>query len=461
VTPLRDESGLALIEGVIACMILALAALAGAQFFDAATRTSYRAEESQSINTRLEAELEEATSLPFAELALSSAPADTADQSDPRSRVDGTTFALEQGGGDPAQMVIDATLGAVSPDPEPFTVGDISGEIYKFVVWRDDPTCPESKCPGEQDLRRVIVAARVTEAPISFDRAYHEIHSDVVDPDVAPVDNPGPGGEGNGNHPQQFFITDTPCDNSTRQPIELAPPTSDGHFGHNTRGDCSAGMQTGGTVAGAPDLMFTSPVQLDGNYPDDQQPLYDYATDLEPATGADQDKGLFVREAGTNGCLLGTVLSVVDLPLTETTRHQKIHKWVSPPMPTDFELLLTGNATLQLWTKTVNGVAQSGRICVSLFIRRSSAGIPTDIPVLNAQSVVNTQYTDSTWPTDWTEIAVPITFASLPTFIPGDRIGLAIHVERANTGNDGLEFMYDHPSFDSRLELTTNRVLPF
>ena len=45
--------------------------------------------------------------------------------------------------------------------------------------------------------------------------------------------------------------------------------------------------------------------------------------------------------------------------------------------------------------------------------------------------------------------------------LPGERLGLAISVEKGGTNpGDGLEFMYDHPSFDSRLQIKTSSVLP-
>jgi hypothetical protein len=39
------------------------------------------------------------------------------------------------------------------------------------------------------------------------------------------------------------------------------------------------------------------------------------------------------------------------------------------------------------------------------------------------------------------------------------RLGLALTVERAGTGGPGLEFMYDHPDFESRLEVQNNQGL--
>src|SRR5207247_3114252 len=83
----------------------------------------------------------------------------------------------------------------------------------------------------------------------------------------------GPGPGTNDETPWTFWLTDTPCSFDSRQPITAS------HFTHNTLGACSDGMQTGAT-SGAPDLMYTRAAALDPNYPADQQPLYDYATDV-------------------------------------------------------------------------------------------------------------------------------------------------------------------------------------
>ena len=48
------------------------------------------------------------------------------------------------------------------------------------------------------------------------------------------------------------------------------------------------------------------------------------------------------------------------------------------------------------------------------------------------------------------------------SILEGERLGMAISVEKNGTNpGDGLEFMYDHPSFDSRLTVDANQVLPF
>jgi hypothetical protein len=80
------------------------------------------------------------------------------------------------------------------------------------------------------------------------------------------------------------------------------------------------------------------------------------------------------------------------------------------------------------------------------------------------------RYSRLTWPTTaWTEITIPLKFAAVnaqgaftPLHIPvGARLGLAIGVEGQGTSpNTGLQFMYDAPTFDSRLEVKTHSVLP-
>jgi len=129
-------------------------------------------------------------------------------------------------------------------------------------------------------------------------------------------------------------------------------------------------------------------------------------------------------------------------------------------------LLLDGEATLSLWTRTINAAEHPGRICVFLFARKLNVlGQPVDVPMAN-QNVANATwfpYEEDSWPrVDWTEISVPMNFAyAAGSLLPGERLGLAISVEKAGTTpGEGLEMLYDHPSFDSRLQVETSSVLP-
>jgi hypothetical protein len=70
-------------------------------------------------------------------------------------------------------------------------------------------------------------------------------------------------------------------------------------------------------------------------------------------------------------------------------------------------------------------------------------------------------YSKSTWPNNgWSEIQVPLHF-SQTTLPAGSRLGLAITLEKQGTpSSSGLQFVYDHPSFDSRLEVDTHSLVP-
>ena len=50
-----------------------------------------------------------------------------------------------------------------------------------------------------------------------------------------------------------------------------------------------------------------------------------------------------------------------------------------------------------------------------------------------------------------------MTFNGAPYTIPaGDRLGVALSVERANTPAEALAFMYDHPTYPARIEVDTS-----
>ena len=320
------------------------------------------------------------------------------------------------------------------------------------MVWVNDPKCPEAVCPGSQDLKSVIVVATLDASSAIGERAYQEIHADIVDPDVTPVTDTVPEGPGEEGSFATFWLTDTPCNNPTRQPL-----TGD-HATHNTLGTCGAGLTTGETP-GAPDLMFTEQPKLDPELPPDEQPLYDYSTDVEPDVGATADRGLQIRHSTVPGCVFSPAI-------VDGVPGQKVHRWLSPPMPNDFEFQLDGEATLSLWTRTLNGAEHSGRICVFLFARKLNVvGNPVDVPMVNEDitDAIWFPHEEETWPRqNWTELSLDMDFLyAAGALLPGERLGLAISVEKGGTNpGDGLEFMYDHPSFDSRLQVKTSSLLP-
>ena len=450
-----------MVEAVVAVMILAIGALGVLAAIDTGARGSYKAEQSQVTVNQVQAELERIRTLPYSQVALTGLPTAGTQADDPAWRVSGSSYAVGRDGTGPMPLVYNGSVlaaggtvtgGTLSPAPTPFTSGDVSGTIHRYVVWVNDPRCPESLCPGAQDLKRVIVAARLNDNPAGGDRGYQEMQSDFVDPAVTPANNPVPPGGGTQSTQATFWLTDTPCNQSARQPL-----TGD-HLTHNTLGACAAGLLTGLT-GGAPDLMYVEQPALDPAYPDDQQPLYDYSTDVEPAQDPSSDRGLQIRTPSLNGCIFSP--SVLD-----GVPQQKVHRWVSQPIPSGFSLLLDGEATLSLWTRTINGSIHPGKICVWLFQRKLNIlGVPVDTPVVNTDLTGLTWFphSESSWPAgNWTELSVDMNFLyAAQALLPGERLGLAVSVERSGTNpGQGLEFMYDHPSFDSRLQVKTSSALP-
>lgn len=519
----RDERGITLVEGVVAALLLVIGALGVFQILDAGTRNTFRAEESQVVNNLLQAELEDIQRRDYATIALTEAPAKVNDPDDPRWRVSGTSYATARDGGELEPMVFNGgdvpgggTVegGEITPVSGEHSVGDVKVQIFRFITWTDDPDCAEC---GAGAMKRIIVAAKVVEAPVSFERAVQELQTTITDPTIKPDDNPAPPEDDPETTTAQFWLTDTTCDNAER-----IPPSSD-HPAHNTRGICDSGHKTGNT-RGAPDLMYTSAPSVEDN---PSGTLYDYATDpgAEPAVGADQDVGLLMPKSTIDTCLLAPVLNtldvkrlldgvlsilqlpklpgqldgILDITALDSQRHLRVHTWVSPPIKGSGGLLL-GRGTLELFTKTINGATHPGEICAWLSVRQSvtvpacllnllgiciplgSTTIEVDLPVVNVGllsggecrtglglNLTNFQYSQNPWPRDWTKISVPMCFVSvnaagaiIPTVLPpNSRIVLSLMVRRWGTGGEGLEFMYDQVGFESRLELETNKILSF
>jgi hypothetical protein len=468
---LADDDGVSVAEVMVAALILTIGALAVLNLVSATARNTYRGEQSQVLSNRLQDEIERIKQLPYDQIALTGLPQDPSDAKDPRWRTQGTNFAVTQQGGSPQPLVYDGSAlvgggtvegGAIGPAPTPFVSGDVHGMIYRFVVWENDPTCADALCPGSQDLKRVIVAVRLDTTASGGARPYQEIQTEIVDPAVKPVDNENPPVPTDDAKPWTFFLTDTPCNNSTRQPI------NGDHLTHNTNGVCSAGLKTAddcgaeGCTPCAPDLLLPDTPPWDP-----EVPIYDYATDVEPPVDPGADKGIQLLKPSTDGCLPSLFDPLTDgagavLNDPDTARMQTTHKWVSPGMGDGESVTLDGTGTLRLRTQSVNGVSYSGSICIWLFEHHLDAqGLPIQTPVANLDlgNLPYFAYSQSPWPTTWTEVEIPLNFNPL-TLGPDSRLGLAIQVERQGTAGGGVEFMYDEPTFDSRLEVKTHSELP-
>lgn len=454
-----------IIEVVVAGMILIVGALGVLGIVDAAGHNVFRAEQSQVVANLLQQEMEKLRQVPYSELALTSLPSHVANPEDPNARVASTNFfytgrnstglkPIVYNGGVSDGKTIKG--GTVDPGPTSFQVGKLKGTVYRYVVW---DTCPASLCQDGRHLKRAVVAVRLDKTAAAGTRRYQEIQGQFVDPEVEPSVLPEQNPGGSDDESWTLWLTDTTCDQAERK----APPAEKGdHLTHNTRGDCPNGAHTGSTP-GAPDLLWPEAPPGEVDY------SYDYATDVEPKSGVDE--GLQILPGGDCGAAAATELAtgVAKEPDPHPDAYQKVHRWLSPPVPAHAgaqDLLLTGEGTLSLWTRTLGGAVYPGRICAWLFARSESESKVTDALVVNLGPPVSLDfsYFAQSWPASgWTEISIPLSFGyadeggALP-LPPGSRLGLALSV--GSETSSALQLRYDMPSFDSRIQLSTTGAPP-
>jgi hypothetical protein len=345
--------------------------------------------------------------------------------------------------------------GVIEPGPTKFTSGDVSGTIYRYVVWRNDESCSEANCPGTQDYKQVVVAVKMSQPGLlSAQRGYVEVQSDFIDPTDSKAKDPIAGAGGTVVTAQQFYLTDTPCSGGAfteRQEI-----TGD-HLLHNTLGTCANGMQTGSTK-GSPDALLT------GAPPDSEEgtsPMYDYSNDSYLETPKEEtDKGLQLRKDDSPGCHY--------VPSGVTTPQSQVHRWVTDRFGKNFRL--TKNVTLEFYTRSLSDELYTGRLCSYLF-KRHEVGTPpvaTDtLLVASSGPTAGNAYWTYTpensksqpyWPQfKWERIRLTMSFNGAPYTIPaGDRLGVALSMERNLTQADGVSIMYDNPVTPTRLEVDTD-----
>jgi type II secretory pathway pseudopilin PulG len=472
--PRGQEAGFTIVEVLVAAVILVIGALTTFGMLSAATRSTERGKATQIALDVAQQELEALRGDSFEELALKATPAPSNQPLDPGYRVDSTngTFALsreprgnyqklvENGGelygGSGEEGVVRG--GEVNPGPTPFESGDVRGQIYRYVVWRNDPSCSEEKCPGPQDFKQIVVAVKLDKfSNEAGERGYVEVQSDFIDPTDSAANDPAPNSEGKVVTAQQFFLTDTPC--SASGSTERLEITGD-HPLHNTLGTCASGLREGpeeGTTPGAPDALLLG-------HPPDPEPenteiplLYDYSNDYYLSTNPDTAKGVQIPPDATNGCHYE--------PTGTTHPESQVHRWVTDPMATNFTM--TEKATLEFYTRTLNDALYHGTLCVYLYDRheeeRESELVATDTRLTD--KVGATPYWTYTpegneyWPRNsWTKVRLTMAFNEAPYTIPaGDRLGVALSVDRANTPPEtALAIMYDHPDYPTRIEVDTS-----
>jgi type II secretory pathway pseudopilin PulG len=457
------EAGFTIVEVLVATVILVIGALTTFGLLSAATRNTERAKATQVALDLAQQELEALRSLSNEQLAMTATPAHSTDALDPDYRVssNGTFATVREPRGAYHPMVVNGgsiegesghviEKGVVVPS-ESFNTGDVSGTIHRYVLWRNDEACGSS-CPTSQDFKQIVVAIKLnTPGNQAGERGYVEAQSDFVNPTDSAKSDPAPDANGNLVTAQQFFLTDTPC--AAGGETEREEITGD-HLLHNTLGTCASGPQTG-TTLGAPDALLLGgppdPAPEDPTNP----PLYDYANDtyLEPTP--DTDKGVQIRREDATGC-------TYKLPAGTTNPESQVHRWVTDPMASNFKM--TEKVTLEFYTRTLNDELYTGTVCVYLYARHEEGSPPVATDTLLTNKVGGTDYWTYTpekneyWPRfEWKKVRLTMTFNGAPyTIFAGERLGVALSVDRSNTPADAIPIMYDHPKYPTRIEVDTS-----
>jgi prepilin-type N-terminal cleavage/methylation domain-containing protein len=481
----RGEAGFTLVEVLIAVFILTLASLAALGILTSAVRNGQRAKATQVALNAAQQQLEKLHSLSYEELAMTAPPpAHSSNPLSPDNRVVNGTFALQHEpiseystmvvnggplyGGVEKESTKTITGGVVTPGPIAFESGDVTGQLYRYVVWRDDPTCQESTvstedyCPGNQDYKQIVVAVKLDKGVAQqAERGYVEVQSEAIDAKTVNEyakanENGGSGGTahtGTSVTAQQFFLTDTPC--ATSGSTERAEIEGD-HLLHNTLSICASGLQTGSTP-GAPDALVLGgppdPAPEDPTNP----ALYDYASDVEPIQPMPEtDKGAQIRLDSTSGCHFNP---------TGTAPASQAHRWVSDQLAEEFEM--NGKVTIEFYTRSLyESAASHGTLCVYLFKRHetTSGGKTTwTDSTLKDKATENLYWTytpqgNGYWPRgEWTKVRLTMEFKTPSAIDKNDRLGVALTVDPGNTDAavEAIPIMYDNPKYPTRIEVDT------
>ena len=163
----------------------------------AATRNGARAKSTQVALDRAQQEMEKLHSLPYEELALTRAPSHSPNPLNPNHRVVNGNFALQREPvGEYAPMVTNVAWRRNAEQRRGQTGADqiqrrrTLGHLYRYIVWRNDKSCPESEtgedlCPGFKDYKQIVVAVKLDATGSEpRERNYIEVQSAALDPNA-------------------------------------------------------------------------------------------------------------------------------------------------------------------------------------------------------------------------------------------------------------------------------------
>jgi prepilin-type N-terminal cleavage/methylation domain-containing protein len=449
---IRDERGFTLVELLIAMALTAVGVAATLSVFGASGRTTVISQNTEVGAQQAQAELDRLSKLRYGELALTSPPVNSADPKNPNYRVNGTEFEVRA---DLEETLVtepgEGSTAKVDPGPSTFAVGQagstITGRIHRYVTWRDE-NCPTNVCDGAENTKRVIVAVSLDPVANSVQRNPLWFSTVIADPSAAPPGYTGTSGgnssgTGSSTSAQVLYLYDQPCDDEDWDDFAYAAPGGS----HNTQNTAQTGPSPASNStcdhsdpSKQPDLMGTVPPP--GN---SSTPIYEYSADLAGAYLG----GLAMMRKGNTCRTSYSASEAAPDPITAAPNKWAVHAWTTPEFEEEF--VLSGRATVSIWTETLGDLAGRGFLCATLLERRASGGVPSDTVL------ASTTYDVSAWPASPRRLSFTFSVPQ-PADIDQDRqLVLVLHL-RAESAQD-IAILYDHPSYQSLLEVETTTPL--
>ncbi len=483
-----SEDGFTLIEVVLALTLLLIGVLGMFTAFTASQRLSLVSERHATMVHIGQKEIERLEGIPFSQVGITSSPVHSIDPANPDYYVVGgspPTLQVNRSTGTAEPLIIDPAGGAIT-HTQPWSEGQLSGQIYDYVTWTQDTRCSPG-CTGAQNYKRLTVA-------VSVGQGLHPtpvfVSSLLADPQAAPAGGVSNGSGGNplvdptttckdssgatqpcmspilSGNPNTWFLRDWPA-TSGGSP---QPPSAD-HNTHPTVGAVNGLLCTtltalasiAGNIAGCP-----VPDLMDPNQPSPTATtLYHYSKDL----GTTGYPGGTVLQpvcatglcSGSTGGGTGKTSDCSGGAFTSTLLNVQSHMWVSSPVTAT--TTLTGDGGVNLFTQTLGSTQGVVSFCIEIYDipPSGSAGSLADILAWPPVDLGGAGYVAATdpatggnWPTSPTQLSYIFNFRGSNgrvSIASGHRIGIRMWV-KVNV-NLPIDLIYDNPLYPTQVQLNS------
>jgi Tfp pilus assembly protein PilV len=480
----KDEAGFALIETMLAIFVLVVGIFGVFLGFAAGQRLSLVSERHAVMVHVAQREIERLEGISYSQLALTSAPTNSSDTTNPDYYVAAgppPTLVWNRVAGSQEQLDIDAVNGTVVPVAN-WTEGLYSGQVYDSVTWVTDSGCGQG-CPASADYKRLTVAVTIA-GGVQPGPVYSS--SLIADPHATPAGGISNGLTGNpltdpatkctnqgvaapctspidSGNPNTYFLHDWPA-TSTGSP---QPPSAD----HATRP--TVGVVSGLLCTALP-LLATLlnnivgcpvPNLMDSSAPSggSTAPLYHYSTDQ--CSDACYPGGSLLQPTCSNGsgCGTGSATDCSNGSWTANLLSVQSQFWVSSPLTAS--MTLTGEGGLSMFTQTVGSANALVSFCIELYDvpPSGSAGSLADLLAWPPVALGGAGYvpaanpqTGGNWPTSATQLSYIFNFRGSNgsvTIAAGHRLGIRIWLKASL--NAAVDLLFDNPAFPTQVQLNT------